>query len=37
MNQLIEQFKEAKVKARLGIYAQSTGVRDLGKPFDEII
>ena len=27
VNQLVEQFKSAKAKVRLGVYAQSTAVR----------
>ena len=37
VNQLVEQFKEAKVKVRYGIYAQTTPLRELGKAFDEIM
>ena len=35
--QLVEQFKEARVKVRYGIYAQTTPLRELGKPFDETL
>ena len=31
---MVEQFKEAKVKVRFGIHAQSTPIRPLSQPFD---
>lgn len=34
---ILEQFKQAKVKVRFGIHAQSTPVRPLDQPFDETV
>lgn len=34
---MVEQFKEAKVKVRFGIHAQSTPVRPLSETFDEVV
>jgi hypothetical protein len=31
---MIQEYKEAKVKVRFGMFAQSTPVRPLDKPFD---
>jgi hypothetical protein len=35
--QIIEMYKEAKVKVRFGFYAQSTPIRSLTEPFDEYV
>lgn len=34
---VVEQFKEAKVKVRIGIHAQTTAVRKLAEEFDETV
>ena len=34
---MVKEYQEAKVKVRFGMFAQSTQVRPLDKPFDETV